>query len=329
MSHHEVYVDDGQMAWLEETLAQRVRGRPVVIFTHAPPMGCGLKVLQEVHVKNRCAWLNHSDRPQRFLDLVRRHANIRLWFSGHFHLSHNYPDSISVVGSAAFVQTGVIGTCNRDGMRQSRILRTDAAGYEIYTVDHEDGALRLDMKHEWADRSPPVSIVPDDELLCDTASGWLCSQIDAKIGDADAAPGVTWLPAGPNVMLALQANLLVEYDMEMAAAVGVVAKAPEGTTVRMLDVRGNPSTSETGSDVAFVEVTSPVAAEDGSATSTLQTKRYERNAAGGFYQIFQPNKWRLKQEKKKAEAAAAAAAISLSAAAPEPAFTLSSVNCET
>ena len=49
--------------------------------------------------------------------MVERHSNIKLWFSGHFHLSQNYADSISVVGSCAFVQTGVIGECNRDGNR--------------------------------------------------------------------------------------------------------------------------------------------------------------------------------------------------------------------
>ena len=42
---------------------------------------------------------------------------------GHFHLSHNYMRSISVVGTCAFVQTGVIGDCNRDGFRHSRVLR--------------------------------------------------------------------------------------------------------------------------------------------------------------------------------------------------------------
>jgi hypothetical protein len=67
-------------------------GRPVVVFTHAPPIGSGLKVVQNVHVKNRCAWLNHSDRPQRFLALVEKYGNVRLWFSGHFHLAQNYPD---------------------------------------------------------------------------------------------------------------------------------------------------------------------------------------------------------------------------------------------
>lgn len=42
---------------------------------------------------------------------------------GHFHLSHNYARSISVAGSCAFVQTGVIGDCNRDGFRHSRVLK--------------------------------------------------------------------------------------------------------------------------------------------------------------------------------------------------------------
>ena len=42
---------------------------------------------------------------------------------GHFHLSHNYTRSISVAGNCAFVQTGVIGDCNRDGFRHSRVIK--------------------------------------------------------------------------------------------------------------------------------------------------------------------------------------------------------------
>lgn len=88
------------MKWFEETLA-RYHDRNVFVFTHAPPMGSGLKVLQEIHVKNRCAWLNHSEDPSKFIDIVGRNPQIRLWLSGHFHLSHNYRDSISVVGRYA------------------------------------------------------------------------------------------------------------------------------------------------------------------------------------------------------------------------------------
>ena len=52
------------MEWFRALLEMN-RNRPTVVFTHAPVMGCGLRVLQEVHVKNRCAWLNHSHNPHQ------------------------------------------------------------------------------------------------------------------------------------------------------------------------------------------------------------------------------------------------------------------------
>ena len=89
----------------------------------------------QVHVKNRCAWLNHSSNPERFVRLVDEHPNIRLWCSGHFHLSHNYADSISVVGRTAFACTGVMGDCNRDGFRQTRVLRGAQVSSKICNVN--------------------------------------------------------------------------------------------------------------------------------------------------------------------------------------------------
>lgn len=89
-SAHEVHIDEEQVRFLDATLRAAGR-RPVVVFTHAPIMGSGLKVVQAVHVKNRCAWLNHSSNPRRFIDLVQAHPNVKLWFSGHFHLSQSYP----------------------------------------------------------------------------------------------------------------------------------------------------------------------------------------------------------------------------------------------
>jgi len=38
-----VYIDDEQMAWFEQQLAAN-QHRPVLVFSHAPPQGCGLKV---------------------------------------------------------------------------------------------------------------------------------------------------------------------------------------------------------------------------------------------------------------------------------------------
>ena len=50
-----------------------------------------MQVVYRVHVKSRCAWLNHTSEPGVFMRLVHRFPNIKLWFSGHFHVSHNYP----------------------------------------------------------------------------------------------------------------------------------------------------------------------------------------------------------------------------------------------
>ena len=65
---------------------------------------------------------------------------------------------------------------------QSRLLRGGPDGYSLYTVDHEDGTLRLDMSARWEERGAPVPSIPEDELICDPSAGWLCSQLDCKVG---------------------------------------------------------------------------------------------------------------------------------------------------
>jgi hypothetical protein len=135
----------------------------------------------------------------------------------------NYADSISVVGQCAFVQTGVIGECNRDGSRQSRLLRLNSQGYQLFTVDHEDaGRLRLDLRHPWGNPASPEPVTPEEELVCDPSSGWLCSQLDCGL-EGEQQGAVQWLPAGPTCLLAVQGELLVEYDMETRSPVGLVA----------------------------------------------------------------------------------------------------------
>lgn len=298
-SVHEVHIDDQQLEWFEATLEAN-RGVPVAVFTHAPPIGSGLRVVERVHVKNRCAWLNHSSsNAGRFVQLCEKYPNVALWFSGHFHLSQNYLDSISVVGRCAFVQTGVIGECHRDGNRQSRLLRFDDHGYELFTVDHvAGGRLRLDMQHQWASQEQPQRVTPEHELVPDPRAGWLTSRLDCGItesADEEAGGAVEWLPAGANVMLAVQDDLLVEFDMARRAPIGVVAFL-EGRRVSMVTAAGGaPDPLGDGSDVAAVVLT------DRSGESV----RLLRNEAGSFYRVFQPNKWRLKQQEAMAASAAA------------------------
>jgi hypothetical protein len=82
---------------------------------------------------------------------VRQNPSIKAWFSGHFHLSHDYEDSITFPGgnnrgSCVFAQVGCMTTrSTRDGKRHSRIVRGTKDGFEICTVNHKKGGeVRLD-----------------------------------------------------------------------------------------------------------------------------------------------------------------------------------------
>ena len=69
-------------------------------------------------------------------------------------------------------QVGVIGECNRDGNRHSRVLKLDPEGYEVSTMDHDNGELRRDLKHSWRETEAPKPLLPpEDELLCDPNAG--------------------------------------------------------------------------------------------------------------------------------------------------------------
>lgn len=61
---HEVVIDEAQIKWFEQiaTTHKAEDGWRIFVFSHAPPMGSGLRVLQENHVVNGCCWLNHSSK---------------------------------------------------------------------------------------------------------------------------------------------------------------------------------------------------------------------------------------------------------------------------
>jgi hypothetical protein len=64
---HEVFIDDEQIKWFEGVAATHPQeeGWKIFVFSHAPPMGSGLRVLQENHVVNGCCWLNHSGKKKK------------------------------------------------------------------------------------------------------------------------------------------------------------------------------------------------------------------------------------------------------------------------
>ena len=93
-------MDNEQLDWFVKTIEEHPfeDGWQIFCFSHAPIIGSGLRVLQECHVVNGCCWLNHNDprASKLFIETVRKSPQIKGWFSAHFHLSHDYEDSMSL-----------------------------------------------------------------------------------------------------------------------------------------------------------------------------------------------------------------------------------------
>ncbi|HJT34650.1 MAG TPA: metallophosphoesterase [Pirellulales bacterium] len=207
---HEVHLDDAQIAWLAATL-KRHRRRPTFVFSHAPIIGSGLRVLQSIHLKCPNAWLNHTDRPERFIEIVHKNPQIKLWFSAHNHLGQRYPDSFSQVGRCTFVHTGVIGEVSRDGCHHSRFVEFDAAGFQLSTVDHETGELTANLRHDYATGKS------------DVLSPHTATEAAIHFSPPPFPTGRDRLQLGQSVF-ALHRGMLVEYDVSLQAPVGVVTE---------------------------------------------------------------------------------------------------------
>jgi hypothetical protein len=140
-SSHEVHIDDDQIEWFQRMVESHPSSEnwKILVFSHAPIIGSGLKFLQDVHIVSGCAWLNHSSpNRNRFIQIVKNNPQIKCWSNGHFHLSHEFQDSLVQVGSCTFVQVGVMGRqSTRDGRRQSRFFRGCGDDrIEIYSINH-------------------------------------------------------------------------------------------------------------------------------------------------------------------------------------------------
>lgn len=272
---HEVTIDDEQIAWFEETLKAHPssEGWKIFVFTHAPPNGSGLRVLQENHVVNGCCWLNHSDdkKCRKFIELVREHRCIKAWFSGHFHLGQDYQDSITFPtidpkdgpypnrGSCVFAQTSVMrGGTSRDGRQQSRLIRGNKDGFEICTVDHQkDGRIRLDATVTYSDCNHEVGVYAHEDEAYEHDEYFKVYAPSA--GDELHPPDECFIDYDENGQLAVDHcitkeskgwwylacgrvlgmlnGMLVEYDPSTLAPLGLVVGADElvGKRVAVLD----------------------------------------------------------------------------------------------
>lgn len=268
---HEVVIDDDQIRWFEDLLRNKKAedGWKIFVFTHAPPNGSGLRVLQENHVINGCCWLNHSSETncRKFIELVRENRSIKAWFSGHFHLGQDYQDSVTFPtidpsegpypnrGSCVFAQTSVMRSgSSRDGRRQSRLLRGNKNGFEICTVDHnKDGSIRLDATITYRDDSHEVGVYAhDDEAYNhdeyfkvytpqENDDGYFCAEDDeiCMISDecAVSEDTVCWWRLSCGRVLGMLNGMLLEYDSSTLAPLGLVVSADElvGKKIAVID----------------------------------------------------------------------------------------------
>jgi len=266
---HEVSVDDEQIDWFEKTIAEHPAedGWKIFVFSHAPIIGSGLRVLQECHVVNGCCWLNHNDGVQskKFIDIVRKNACIKGWFSGHFHLSHDYEDSMTFPGgnnrgSCVFGQTAVMtARSTRDGRRQSRLIRGNKDGFEICTVNHaKGGEVRLDATVTYTeDGSTAVMAHPHEDLehgewfrayTPQEEDGCYIVNNGGTLNEDDDWDETTvcWWHMADGAVLGVHDGMVIEYDPTTLAPLGMVVSKDElkGRKVAVIDAGIEACTTE-------------------------------------------------------------------------------------
>jgi hypothetical protein len=226
----------------------------VFVFSHAPILGSGLRVLQSLHLRGPNAWLNHCDDPGQFIRLAARRPQIKLWFSAHNHLGQHYPDSVTQVGDCTFVHTGVIGSVSRDGRRHSRLVRHDSGGFELWTLDHATGELEADVRCRYADGQWERlgSMAPADE---------------AQHFAAPRYPHEDRLPRVGQSAFLVHRGMVLEYDAEHRAPLGIVCEAGDGHDLRI--------------DGDCLAVVGPDGTE----------QLYSRGQFGRFSRVWVPNPW--------------------------------------
>jgi len=265
---HEVIIDDEQMAWFEDVVSSHpsTDGWKIFVFTHAPPIGSGLRVLQENHVVNGCCWINHSGGAKsdpaattKFIELVRKHRCVKAWFSGHFHLGQDYEDSITFPtiprelgpypnrGSCVFAQTSVMRAgSSRDGRQQSRLIRGNKDGFEICTVDHQKGGtVRLDATISYTDTNHEVGVYAHEHAELKDSNAFIkvyspsqgdeCYvgyeeddvSIDPTKGCTVDDKTVAWWHMTTGQVLGLYDGRLIEYEPSTLAPLGLVVGQDE------------------------------------------------------------------------------------------------------
>ena len=328
-SSHEVHVDDDQIEWFRKMVESHPDsdGWKILVFSHAPIIGSGLRVLQSVHVMNGCAWLNHCSPPDvrnSFVRIVKENPQIKCWLSGHFHLSHDYQDALvqAVPGSpCAFLQVGVMGPgSSRDRNRQSRMIRGCGGEFlQLFSINHheriipgEDGGddedeagddsdittkarVRLDATLDL--RTGQLNYAQEEEEEVEDRSNWFQAYVPEEEdgcylenpdGTVCDSKTVCWWHMADGKVLGLHEKQLVEYDAETLSPLGVVV-----TKEQLAGSNGEK-------EVLVVQNKSILVLVD---DKTRDMEVVHPNADGSYWRKFQRNKKVRLEEKAREEVA--------------------------
>lgn len=133
---YECYMNNAHFEELKAEL-EKYPDKPVIMITHAPPAGCGLLTVPEVHVRASNAYLDQDHGYERWVSLARDYRQIVMWFNGHYHMGHKHRNSISVRDGLAYFVTGVATSQSRDGQKHSRVIDVKDGIIKVSTYDHE------------------------------------------------------------------------------------------------------------------------------------------------------------------------------------------------
>jgi len=319
---HEVFVDEAQLAWFENVINEHKAedGWKIFCFSHAPIIGSGLRVLQECHVVNGCCWLNHNDAvsSKKFIELVRENHAIKAWFSGHFHLSHDYEDSITFPagnnrGSCVFAQTGVMTKrSTRDGRRHSRFLRGNKDGFEICTVNHaKGGELRLDCTVTYGEPGEESVVMahPHEDYDHDLwfqaytpreEDGCYIEGADGTLNEDEewTEKTVCWWHMADGAVLGVHDGMIIEYDATSLAPLGMVVSKDElmGRKVAVIDSGINQCD---GAECVAKEQALVLYSDESDEITVVQP-----NEDGSYWRKIVRNKMHRMKEQRRQKAAA-------------------------
>ena len=186
-SKNECHVGTERFAWIKEKLSERP-GVPVVMLTHAPPMGSGLLTIPDMHVRATNAYMDQNTDPMRWIGLTE-HPEIILWLSAHYHIGHDHQGSMVTRNGVTYALTGVHGNVSRDGTRQSRILDVCDGRAALFTLDHEARHLRgaPDWQEDLAAAVARRKALPS-RVAPPRTKGWLESLSPLGAGGIQALP---------------------------------------------------------------------------------------------------------------------------------------------